>query len=191
MRTNGNIIKPIEIYEIDSNNNPVVQKIIFKGYAENAINGPVSISADETIESNINIDLPKVSSNIVVRFKTNQSLYKQSGIVELVSIGNVAKVSLVPRELTGDSIYCDKSEVDISVIFGSTKQTIPLRLNNYGKDLFSMRIKYPIVNVAPDGLTEMVTPMPEAYEGMYIEKTDTQFIIHNGDDSVFKSWTLS
>jgi hypothetical protein len=26
---------------------------------------------------------------------------------------------------------------------------------------------------------------------MYIEKTDTQFIIHNGDDSVFKSWTLS
>ena len=191
MRTNAPIGSPIEIYEVDSNNKLVIQKIIFKGYAEKVLNGQDSINADETIESNINIDLPKVSSSIVIRFKTNQSLYKQSETVELFRIGNVARVNLVPRELTSDSIYCDKSEVDISVIFGNTQKTIPLRLNNYGKDLFSMRIKYPIVTVSPNGLTEMVTPMPAAYEGMYIEKTDTQFIIHNGDDSMFKSWTLS
>ena len=190
MRTNANINSPIEIVEIDANDEPILQYTLFKGYAENVLNGSESgINADVQISGDMQKQLPDISSNILVRFTTNQSIYKQGTTINLFSFSDAIVVNVSPIA-QGDSYYCDKCAVNIDVIVNGVTQSIPLRLNNYGQDLFSIRIKYPVITVNLDGSTDITEQMPEWLQGAYLEKNDTALSIKKGDNTVFKSFVF-
>lgn len=188
MRTNASISTPIIIYGVDLNGNKLINREQFVGTIERE--QEIINSSNANVNVALNSSVPNRSSNIEIRFKTLQSFYKQNSTVKLISLGGLVDMSLSPVELS-DSYYCDKSEVNFVVRVGMDSKTIPLRLNNYGKDLFSIKPKYPVVNVATDGTTTMVTAMPSFLEGAYIEKTATNFTIYNGDSTVYKSFVLS
>jgi hypothetical protein len=79
----------------------------------------------------------------------------------------------------------------VNVAVGSSNQDIRLRLQNYGTDLFSMRLKYPVVTLAQNGTATIQTAMPSTYQGAYIQKTSTTFSVKQSDGTVIKSFTLS
>lgn len=191
MRTNAPSSTEIKIIQVDAEGNPILNYTLFKGYAQNVLNGgAVVYDANVPISGSVNKDLPNTSANVTVKFRTNQSLYKQANAVTLFTFADVILVRVVPTQAE-ESYYCDKCSADIEVIVNGNTQTIPLRLNNFGHDLFSIRVKYPVVNVASDGETTMVTPMPSLLEGCYISKTDTNFTFYKNDNSVYKTFTLA
>lgn len=135
---------------------------------------------------------PLKSSTIKIRFKTSTSLYRVGDLKTLIDSNSLHGKRFKVKSLQEDSFFVDKCYTDVNVSFGdSNSTTIPLRLNNYGQDLFSIRLKYPIVEVEPDGNTLISEYCPSEWEGSYLRKTDDVFSIYKGNGSIFKSFNVS
>ena len=187
MRTNAPIGTPIVITEYDYKGTELLQNRQYKGKAivasENVNNANYSLQG---------VQLPKESKVVSLDFTTANSLYDRSGSsIKLISIGNGIKVERVFRSATSDKYYSQDCKCDIRITVGASYQDIPLRLNNYGSDLFSLRLKYPVLEVADDGKSTMITPMPSAFEGAYIVKDSNSFTIHNGDGTEYRNYLFA
>lgn len=187
MRTNAPISTPIIINEYDNRGTELLQSRQYKGRAivvsENVNNANYSLQG---------VQLPKDSKVISLDFTTANSLYDRSGSsIKLISIGNGIKLERVFVSAANDNYYCQECKCNIRVNVAGNYQDIPLRLNNYGSDLFSIRLKYPVLEVADDGKSTMITPMPSALEGAYIAKDSNSFTIHNGDGSEYRNYLFA
>jgi hypothetical protein len=145
----------------------------------------------------VGIDLPNESCNCMIDFTTENSLFKGSSKTVL---NGLCTVTVEP--VTQEMIYYDAGGLKISVNYGGETKVMDnktIAANIYGKNLFSIRLKYPVVPVDTDGYptvdangsVTITEHMPTKYEGAYIEKTDSIFAIHYGSGSVLKSFTLS
>lgn len=187
MRTNAPISTPITITEYDSKGTELLQSRQYKGRAivdsENVNDANYSLQG---------VQLPKESKVVSLDFTTANSLYDRSGSsIKLISIGNGIKLERVFVSAAEDNYYCQDCKCNIRVNVAGNHQDIPLRLNNYGSDLFSLRLKYPVLEVADDGKSTMITPMPSALERAYITKDSKSFTIHNGDGSEYRNYLFA
>lgn len=134
--------------------------------------------------------LPLESCNCMIRFKTKQSLFRLPITkVNLFSIPGIIE-TFVDNGGRADSLFMDWSRVNVTANYGveNTSSYIhrynsEIRRNIYGKDLFSIRIKYPVVTaVDANGEATITEYMPERLQGAYFKKTDTRFSIYDGND---------
>lgn len=144
--------------------------------------------------------IPETSSSITIKFKTRSSIYKQTEKQELFTLfldsnkpnkNNTNKIELAPVVNNNEAVYVDHNEANVEVYFCWWTQYLKLRMNNYGKDIFSIRVKYPVVDVNLDGTTIIKEEMPSELEGCYIKKDENYFTIHYADGSIIRQYKLA
>ncbi len=144
--------------------------------------------SDITCASNINLTLPNHSANFEFSFTTSNNLNE--------NISNrfftFDKVRIDYISTTEDGLYQDKYNGKYIIMINNTQKTISVPINYYGKDLFSIRVKYPVVTkVNDDGSTEIEKYMPEALQGASIKKDEQNFYILKEDGSIYKSYSFT
>lgn len=149
-------------------------------------------------DSNNRIAIPSESSTITIKFKTRNSIYRQTKEQKLFTLClnaqnpknfNCNTVYVQPVEDNNETYYVDKNNANI-IVQASWSPDKPLRMNNYGKDIFTMRVKYPVVEVNLDGTTDIKEYMPKELEGCYIAKDDNYFTIFYADGSILRQYAL-
>ncbi|MBR3612337.1 MAG: hypothetical protein IKL54_03485 [Bacteroidaceae bacterium] len=149
-------------------------------------------------DSNNRIEIPSTSSTITIKFKTRSSIYRQSEQKKLFTlcldaanpiVRNCNTVYVQPVEDNNETYYVDKNNAKIQVTASWTPE-MPLKMNNYGQDIFTIRVKYPVVDVNLDGTTNIREYMPAELEGCYIAKDDNYFTISYADGSILRQYAL-
>jgi len=137
--------------------------------------------------------LPRENKILRLKFKTSESLYRMNGLNgdNILTGNSVYNIHVNVTQDRHTSYFTDNTRANINVSAGSKAGIIPLRLNNYGADLFSIRLKYPVVSVSNDGTTDITEYCPSSWENGYLSKTDTSFTIYYGDNTVFKSFDIT
>ena len=155
--------------------------------AKSELTESVGYQTDKKITGN----LKPTSGSLIFEFTTNRSIYKLETKERLLSINGLLSVDIESIGVE-ESYYADNCKANIIVTCGSKQQSIPLRINNYGVDLFSIRARYPIVNsVEIDGSTHISKNLPIELESCYLSKTSEAISIHYGDDSILEQYVLS
>lgn len=166
----------------------------------NIITFPLLNAQELSLDDENRLYIPETSSSVTIKFKTRSSIYKQTEKQELFTLfldsskpnkNNTNKIELAPVANNNEAVYVDHNEANIEVYFCWWTQYMKLRMNNYGKDIFSIRVKYPIVDVNLDGTTIIHEYMPTELEGCYISKDDNFFTIYYADGSVLRKYNLS
>lgn len=154
-------------------------------------------------DSNNRIAIPSESSTITIKFKTRNSIYRLTEKERLFTVCLDAKdtrstkcnaVLISPVTNDEESYYVDKNMADVLVMAGdenSWMPSVPMRMNNFGKDIFTIRVKYPVVDVNLDGTTIIKEEMPSELEGCYIKKDENYFTIHYADGSIIRQYKLA
>lgn len=141
--------------------------------------------------------LPMSSCNCMVQFSTNESIFKNS-YPSVISIPGVISISIAPSSPNNTypwahNTFLDTSAIDVVATYGNNSRSMKLiNANIYGKDLFSIRIKYPVVtDISINGVATISNYMPSNLEGAYLEKTELALTIHNGDGSVLRTYIFA
>lgn len=170
-------------------------------YAGLEVKGPLKINGEnyeDTTWKNLapnkeyinNFVLPSESCNCLVRFKTKQSLFRQPITnVILFSIPGILD-TYINNNGRDTNYFEDFSRVTVVANYGTqgsdgyiSRYNSCIRSNIYGKDLFSIRIKYPVVTgVDANGEATITEYMPERLQGAYLRKTDSRISVFDGNN---------
>lgn len=190
VRTESPIATPIVITEYDAvSGEAVLYRRVFNGYSEN------TTPYIDTVNSLDGYYLPKESATVEIDFTTKQSVFDRtkSALVPIFSFDNGLRFSSAYNGELGESIFERKvnASYKIMAVDYTLNKSIFMHTNMYGKNLFSIRLKYPVVTLDADGKSTMVTPMPTVFEDAYIAKSDTEFTIYYSDDTVYRTYILA
>lgn len=137
------------------------------------------------------IKLPAHSANVEFCFTKKES-FRNIKAGRFFSFTSNNKIVVNFTNSKSSDIYCHPYENQFAVGVNGVGGALPSPINHYGQSLFSIRVKYPVVNVVHDnGETEIETYMPEIYQGAYMQKEELLFNIYYGDSTIYKSYNIS